>query len=120
MNLAEFVTANLDRRQAVAQAALDAAPGMPVRTAGASHTPGEDPGMPTSFELVFEPEAVLLDIAAMRRIVAEYEARNSDVDLMLGPNTRRRREWAGLQLAVRLLAQADDWVDGYDEKWRVA
>lgn len=113
--VAEFVTANLDHRQAVAQAALDAAVGgkAPARASGGD-------GMPSSFELVFEPEAVLLDIAAQRRIVDEYVARNDDTDLMLGPMTRRQREWAGLQLAVRILAQADDWAEGYDEEWRVA
>lgn len=122
MDLAAFVTANLDRRQAIAEAALAAAVGgdVPARTPGAWHAPGEDPGQPSGFELVFEPEAVLLDIAAQRRIVEEYAARNTDVDLMLGPTTQRQREWAGLQLAVRILAQADDWVEGYDERWRVA
>lgn len=121
MDIAEFVIAKLDRREAVARAALDAtmANDAATRTAGAWHAPGEDPGQPSSFELVFEPEAILLDIAAQRRIVEEFVARNTDVDLMLGPETQRQREWAGLYLAVRLLAQIDDWDEGYDEKWRV-
>lgn len=121
MDIAEFVIANLDRRESVARAALDAtmANDAATRTMGAWHAPGEDPGQPSSFELVFEPEAVLLDIAAQRRIVEEFVARNTDVDLMLGPETQRQREWAGLYLAVRLLAQADDWDEDYDEAWRV-
>lgn len=121
MDIAEFVTVNLDRREAVARAALDAAVNgnTPVRTPGAWHAAGEDPGQPSSFELVFEPEAVLLDIAAQRRIVEEYVARNADVDLMLGRETQRQHEWAGLYLAVRLLAQIDESVEGYDKKWRV-
>lgn len=119
MDIAAFVTANLDRREAVARTALESAAETPARTPGAWHTPGEDPGQPSSFELVFEPEAVLLDIAAQRRIVKEYTARNTDVDLMLGRETQRQREWAGLYLAVRILAQVDESAEGYNEKWRV-
>lgn len=62
-----------------------------------------------------DPARVLADVAAKRAIVAEFEARDKDVDLMLGPNTRRQREWSGLHLAVRILATAYADRDGYDE-----
>ena len=39
-------------------------------------------------------------------ILDEYEARDKNVDLMLGPNVQRQREWSGLHLAVRLLPAA--------------
>ena len=49
-------------------------------------------------------------------ILDEYEARDSDVDLMLGPDVLRQREWCGLRLAVRLLAAGYKHCPGYDEK----
>ncbi len=71
MDIAEFVTARLDERAAIAQAALEAAvsSARAPRSPGAWHAPGDDPGTPSSFELTFEPEAILVDIAAARYIV---------------------------------------------------
>lgn len=58
------------------------------------------------------------EVAAKRQIVAEYEARSRDVELMLGPDTVRQREWSGLHLAVRLLATAYADHPDFDESWR--
>ena len=74
-DLTAFLAARLRELAAISQASLDAAinRGQPPRRPGAWHTPGEDPGMPSSFELHFEPEAILLDTAAMQAILAEHE-----------------------------------------------
>lgn len=118
-SLSEFVRARLTEREAIAKAALDVALNdtTPPRTPGAWHTPGEDPGAPSSFELVFEPEAILLGIAAKQKILAEFTARDEDPDLMLGPDTLRQREWSGLRLAVRILAAADADHPDFKPEW---
>lgn len=51
-------------------------------------------------------------------ILDEYEARDKDVDLMLGPDSLRQREWSGLSLAVRLLGSGYQHRPGYQESWR--
>lgn len=65
-----------------------------------------------------DPARVLAEVAAKRAIVAEYEARDKDADLMLGPDVLRQREWSGLRLAVHLLATAYASHPDYDQSWR--
>lgn len=65
-----------------------------------------------------DPARVLADVAAKRRILAEYKARDGDADLMLGPNILRQREWSGLRLAVHLLALPFAEHPDYNESWR--
>jgi len=65
-------------------------------------------GMGFGHRGVLGPDAELARCKRERAIVAEFDARDQDVELMLGPDTRRQREWVGLQLAVRLLAAAYD------------
>lgn len=64
------------------------------------------------------PAAVLADIAAKRAIIAECVARDTDVDLMLGPDCLRQREWSGLRLAVQLMATAYTDRPGYRDEWK--
>ena len=67
-----------------------------------------------------EPDPqVLARIAADRQILAEFVARDKDVDLMLGPDCLRQREWSGLRLA--LLLKAGQYKDrpGFNPDWRV-
>jgi len=64
------------------------------------------------------PGAVLARIAADRKILAEYVARDNDVDLMLGPDCQRQREWSGLHLAIRLKAEQYADRPGFQERWR--
>lgn len=65
----------------------------------------------------FDADFVLADIAAKRAIIDEYVARDNDVDLMLGPDTERQRQWTGLRLAVRILATAYADRPGYRDEW---
>lgn len=67
----------------------------------------------------FEPLAVLAGVEARRRIMSEYEARDQDVDLMLGPDCERQREWVGLRLAVQLLATEWSSHQDYQQVWRL-
>lgn len=72
MDIAEFLLAQLADDAAVTQDALRRAidaPHIPARTP----QPDAD-GHPGSFELRFEPEFILLDIAAKRTIVEDYIA----------------------------------------------
>lgn len=63
---------------------------------------------------------VIRGVEAKRRILAECTARWEDIELMLGPDTLRQRQWSGLDLAVRLLAT--EWADHdeYRPDWRVS
>jgi hypothetical protein len=61
---------------------------------------------------------MLARIAADRKILAEYVARDNDADLMLGPDCQRQREWAGLRLAIRLKAEQYADRPGFQEAWR--
>ncbi len=72
--LLDFMNTQLDADTRVAHDALDAAMnhGMRPRTA-TLHRDNEDLGQPSSFELRFEPEAVLADLAARQAIVDQYE-----------------------------------------------
>ena len=67
----------------------------------------------------WNPERVLARIAADRQILAEFVARDKDMDLMLGPDCLRQREWSGLRLA--LLLKAGQYKDrpGFNPDWRV-
>lgn len=50
-------------------------------------------------------------------ILDAYESRHEDATLMLGPDCRRQREWAGLRLAVSILASTYQGRPGYRKKW---
>jgi hypothetical protein len=63
------------------------------------------------------PQRVLREVEAKRRIVEDYAARDGDVDLMLGPDCRRQREWGGLRLAVLALAAAHSDHPDYQQRW---
>ncbi len=65
------------------------------------------------------PARVLAECKAKRQIVEEYAARNDDVDLMMGPDSLRQREWSGLRLAVRTLAAIHADHPEFEEAWRV-
>jgi hypothetical protein len=58
------------------------------------------------------------DREAKLAILDEYEARDKDADLMLGPRTTRQAEWSGLWLAVRLIAVGYQQRRGYREEWK--
>jgi len=64
------------------------------------------------------PARILAECEAKRRIVQEYSERDADVDLMLGPNTLRQREWSGLRLALRYLALPYADHPDYREEWK--
>lgn len=64
-----------------------------------------------------DPASVLARIAADRAILAEYVARDKDVDLMLGPDCERQREWSGLRLALRLKAEQYKSRPGFNPEW---
>lgn len=130
MTIVDFLTARLDEKQAVAQAALEAAisRAAPARTPGAWHAPGDDPDMPSSFELVFEPEAILLDIAAHRAILAEHkhapatEPSTDDFGCRIcaydrGDSVLYGWGWCN---TVRMLALPYADHPDYDPAWRVA
>lgn len=61
---------------------------------------------------------VRLDRAAKLAIIDEYEARDKDADLMLGPPVPRQREWEGLGLAVRIIAVGYQRRRGYRQEWK--
>lgn len=64
-----------------------------------------------------DPASVLARIAADRAILAEFVARDKDVDLMLGPDCLRQREWSGLRLALRLKAEQYKDRPGFNPDW---
>lgn len=66
-----------------------------------------------------DPASVLARIAADRQILAEYVARDKDVDLMLGPDCLRQREWSGLRLALRIKAAQYRSRPGFNPDWLV-
>ena len=68
----------------------------------------------------YDPARVLAECEAKRRIVDEYVARDEDVDLMLGPNVLRQREWSGLRLAVRVLAAVYADHPDYQQEWALS
>ena len=55
---------------------------------------------------------------AKRRLLNEYRARDEDVALMLGPDSRRQRQWAGLHLATKVLAAIYSDHPDYRDEWR--
>lgn len=65
-----------------------------------------------------DPCDTLARCEAELAILDEYEAQDRDVTLMLGPDCQRLREWAGLQLTVRLLAKGYRHHPGYQEETR--
>lgn len=66
-----------------------------------------------------DPASALARIAADRKILAEFVARDKDVDLMLGPDCLRQREWSGLRLALRIKAAQYRSRPGFNPDWLV-
>ena len=64
-----------------------------------------------------DPQDTIARCEAELAILGEYEARDRDAALMLGPGVLRQRDWAGLRLAVRLLASGYRHQPGYAEAW---
>lgn len=143
MGIDEFITARLDVTHAIASAAKwkNWVPGSglsPASVETSEPQPGWHGERATVARLLatvgkverereharhiahHDPAQILRDVAAKRAILAEYTARNSDVDLMLGPDVLRQREWSGLYLAVRILAAIDEKHPDYNPKWRLA
>jgi hypothetical protein len=67
--------------------------------------------------VIHDPRDKIADCDAKLRLLDEYEARENDVVLMLGPECERQRQWSGLRLAVRLLASGYRHRDGWQEGW---
>jgi hypothetical protein len=67
--------------------------------------------------VLHDPVSVLARIAADRAVLAEFVARDNDVDLMLGPDCLRQREWSGLRLAIRLKAEQYKDRPGFNPEW---
>lgn len=65
-----------------------------------------------------DPARVLAECEAKRRIVEEYAERDADVDLMLGPDVTRQRQWSGLHMAVNLLAAVYADHPDYRDEWK--
>lgn len=108
--LAAFITARLDEHEASAHRKHDV--GLcPLSQANYYTTTPCTCG---------EPARVSRAVAAKRRVLAECVARWEDVELMLGPDILRQRQWSGLDLAVRLLVS--EWADHdeYHPDWRVS
>jgi hypothetical protein len=108
--LIAFLRARLDEDVKVARDATFWTGGVPEWTARA-----EPDGVHIARH---DPARVLADVAAKRRIIAEYAGRDQDVDLMLGRYTERQGQWAGLHLAVRLLALPYAGHPDYREEWK--
>jgi len=57
------------------------------------------------------------ELDAKRAILGEYVNRDEDVALMMGPDSPRQREWAGLHLAARLIAAVYSDHPAYRKEW---
>lgn len=129
-DIAEFMTARYDEQQAIAQAAFDAAVerGVLPRTSSNWYAPGDDTGMPSSFELTFGPEVIMLDIAAKRRRLELLVEQRSIVEY-IGDHMEQFTPaeaqaacgvQAGLEASVCLDASLFTDYPDYNPAWRVA
>lgn len=57
-------------------------------------------------------------LEGIHAILDEFEARDQDATLMLGPGCKRQWEWAGLRLAVRLFAAEHSTHPDYRQEWK--
>jgi hypothetical protein len=74
----------------------------------------------TGFIADRDPRSAIARCEAELAVLDEHAARDADVGLMLGPDRLRQREWAGLRLAVRLLAGGYRHRDGWAAHWASA
>lgn len=129
MDIVEFLAVRYGEQQAIAQAAFDAAVerGVLPRTSSNWYAPGDDTGMPSSFELAFGPEVIMLEVAAKRRRLKLFAEQRAIVENIA--SHPEKFTWdearpaagilAGLEAGVCLDASLFTDYPDYEQAWRV-